>query len=301
MLKKILLVLGGLVALVLLGGGGYVGVVVYKFNASMAKVYDVPPPALAASKDPAVIERGRHLAESVGACTNGDCHGPDLGGGKTIAMGPIGTFTGPNITAASPAGAYTDGELARLILHGVKKDGRSVRFMPAHEINWLPDDDLVAIISYVRTVPPVEKASGPMELGVLAKVLDRHDMIPIDIARRIDHGKRETAPPPAPTAAYGAFLARACTGCHGPTLSGGKIPGAPSEMAIPSNITPDATGLEKWTYADFEKLLATGVRPDGRKLDPMMPFESLGKMNDVEKQALWAYLQSVPAKKFGGR
>jgi mono/diheme cytochrome c family protein len=239
--------------------------------------------------------------ESIAACAASDCHGSDLAGGKPIVMGPVGTFRGPNITPAGLGAAYSDGELIRLLLHGVRKDHRSVRFMPVHETNWLPDSDLIAILSYVRSVPPVEKASGESEVGVLAKVLDRHDMLTIDVARRIDHAKRETAPAPAPTAAYGAFIARACTGCHGPTLSGGKIPGAPPEMPMPTNLTPHETGLKAWTFADFEKMLATRERPDGSKLDAFMPVEALGNMNDVERQALWAYLQSLPAKKLGGR
>jgi hypothetical protein len=70
-------------------------------------------------------------------------------------------------------------------------------------------------------------------------------------------------------------------------------------MAVPLNLTPHETGLQGWTLADFEQLLATGKRKDGRALDPMMPFAELAKMNDVEKQALFAYLQSVPPLPFG--
>ena len=173
--------------------------------------------------------------------------------------------------------------------------------MPAPDFAWWPDEDMVAVISYLRTVPAVARPSGAMQLGLLAKVLDRQDMIPIDVARRIDHQQRPVAPPPTPTAAYGTFLANACRGCHGATLSGGRIPGAPSDMAIPLNITPHETGMSGWTYADFDKLLSTGIRKSGKTLDPMMPVTQLGKFNQTERQALWAFLQSVPAKPFSGR
>jgi len=96
-------------------------------------------------------------------------------------------------------------------------------------------------------------------------------------------------------------LANACRGCHGATLSGGRIPGAPAEMAIPLNITPHETGLAGWTYTDFDKLLSTGIRRNGKTLDPMMPVTELGKFNQTERQALWAFLQTVPAKPFGER
>ena len=72
-------------------------------------------------------------------------------------------------------------------------------------------------------------------------------------------------------------------------------------MAIPLNITPHETGIAGWTYADFDKLLSTGIRKSGKTLDPMMPVTELGKFNQTERQALWAFLQSVPAHPFGGR
>jgi mono/diheme cytochrome c family protein len=300
-IKRILKGLGLVVLVVLVGGGAWAGYQAHAFNASMARAYDVPLPQVARSTEPALLDRGKHIVESIGACASKDCHGSDLGGGAPIKMGPLGTMVAPNITAGGRGGEYSDAELARLILHGVKRDGRGLTFMPAQDFAWWPDDDVAAVISYVRTVPAVARPSGALQLGFLAKVLDRVNTLPIDVARRIDHEHRATAPTPAPTAAYGTFLANACRGCHGATLSGGRIPGAPAEMAIPLNITPHETGLAGWAYADFDKLLSTGIRRNGKTLDPMMPVTELGKFNQTERQALWAYLQTVPAKPFGGR
>jgi mono/diheme cytochrome c family protein len=267
----------------------------------MDKTYNLPLPAFTRSTDPAVLERGKHLAESIGACASKDCHGGDFGGGEPIKMGPLGTMQGPNITTGGKGADYSDAELARLLVHGVKRDGRGLTFMPAPDFAWWPDEDITAVISFLRTVPPVSRPLGGIQLGLLAKVLDRKDMIPIDVARRIDHEHRPVAPAPAPTAAYGIFLGNACRGCHGATLSGGPIPGAPKEMAIPLNITPHDTGIKGWTFDDFDKLLSTGMRKNGKTLDPMMPVTELGKFNQIERQALWAFLQSVPSKPFGGR
>ncbi len=301
MLKRILKGLGAVIVILLIAVAGFVGLQVRAYNSSMATVYGVPAPKIERSSDTAVLERGKHLAESLGGCATADCHGADLGGGKPLKMGPLGTLTSPNVTAGGRAAAYSDGELARLILHGIKKDGHSVTFMPSQDFSWWPDDDVRAVISYVRTLPPVTRPDGVLELGLLAKVLDRRDLIQIDVARRIDHDKRPTAPKPEPTAVYGAFIGRMCFGCHGSHLSGGPIPGAPPSMAVPKNITAHETGLKDWTFADFDRALMQGVRKDGSKIDPMMPIEALGKMNGVEKQALWAYLRSVPPAPFGGR
>lgn len=299
--KKILVSIGSVCGAVIVGGAAFVGLQLRAFAASTDKVYDVPVPDVTRSSDPSVLARGKHVAESLAPCAVSDCHGPDLAGGRTVEVGPLGKFTAPNISAGGLGATYSDGELMRLLRHGIKRDGRSVRFMPSHEFNWLSDDDFAAVISYVRSLPPVQKGNGPVEIGVLGKVLDRRDMIPLDIARRIDHGKIELAPPASPTAAYGAFIARECTGCHGKTLSGGPIPGAPPDLPVPLNLTPHASGLNGWSFDDFRHTLTTGTSKSGKKLADMMPFAAYAKLDDTEMRALWAYLSSLPPRPFGGR
>ncbi len=289
----------GLVALGAAGGGVFAYVNASAYDASMNRAYDVPPLAITASKDPAVIARGEHLSRSLAGCATHDCHGADFGGGRVIDMGPVATLASPNVTNVMPA--YTDGELGRLIRHGIKKDGRSVTFMPVMDFDWLPDSDVAAIVSYLRTLPPVARPSQTTNVKTLGKILDRKDKLVMDVARHIDHAHIETAPPPSPTPEYGRFVARLCTGCHGEHLSGGRIPGAPSKLAIPLNLTPDASGLAGWTYADFERSIETAQRKSGKPLDPLMPVEALRNMDDTERRALFAYLMSLPPTPFGQR
>src|SRR5579883_2483690 len=201
-LKRVALGLLVVLVVVLGAGGVFVATQASAFDASMDKVYDVPLPNVTRSTDEAVIARGKHLAESVAGCAIRDCHGIDLGGGRTVEAGPLMTFTGPNITSGGLGAAYSDAELARIIRHGIKKDGRSVRFMPAQDIAWLPEGDVVAIVSYVRTLPALDKPNGPVVMKTLGKVLDRRDQVVLDVARRIDHTKNEVVPAPAPTADY---------------------------------------------------------------------------------------------------
>jgi hypothetical protein len=298
---RVLKVIGIVLGVVVLVGGIFVYMQCSAFDASLARVYDVPVPNVTRSTDPAVIARGKHLVESVGGCASALCHGQDLGGGKPIEMGPLGTVCGPNITPDNLAAAYSDGEFARIIRHGIKKDGCGVRLMPAQDLTWLPDSDVVAMVSYLRTVAPGDRPNGTTKIGVLGKVLDRQDKVILDVARRIDHTKKEDAPAPEATARYGAFLGRLCTGCHGEHLSGGRIPGTPSTIPTPLNLTPDVTGLAGWTYADFDKLMKQGLRKNGKTLDPFMPVEEWKNFDDTEEHALWAYLQTLPPAPFGGR
>jgi hypothetical protein len=300
-LKRVLIAVGALIGVVAVGGGAFVAVQVSRYESSMDRVYAVPVPKVTRSTDAAVLERGQHLAESVAACATSDCHGADLGGGKTIEAGPIGVFTGPNVSEGGLGAAYSDGELFRLIRNGLKKDGRSVRFMPSHEIGWLPDADIVAIVSYLRSRPAVQKPSGPTQIATFGKVLDRQDLFVADVARRIDHEKPELAGAPTPDARYGRFLAKGCIGCHGEGLSGGQIPGTPPDFPVPTNLTPHPSGLQDWSFADFERLLDTGKRKNGTQLDPFMPLAALAKFDATERQALWAYLRSVPPRAFGER
>ncbi|MCA9572834.1 MAG: hypothetical protein KC656_33580 [Myxococcales bacterium] len=132
-------------------------------------------------------------------------------------------------------------------------------------------------------------------------MLDRLDMMPVAVARRIDHGTRDVAPPPEPTAAYGVYLARLCQGCHGEHLSGGPIPGAPPDLPVPLNITAHETGIAHYTFEDFDRLMRTGKKPDGTDLDPFMPVKDLRHMDGVEMKALWAALQAAPKRPFGER
>jgi mono/diheme cytochrome c family protein len=292
----------GLAVLALaVAGAAWVGCQISQFNASIDKVYDVPLPAITRSTDPFVIARGKHMVESVGACATSHCHGADLGGGDPIVLGPLGTLVGPNITMGNLGLAYSDAEFARVIRHGLKKDGRTLRFMPAQDFAWLPDSDLTAIVSYLRVVPPVDRACQATVIGPLGKVLDRRDKFIMDVARRIDHDKLEAAPPPAPNAAYGAYVTRLCNGCHGEHFGGGPIPGAPPSLPTPLNLTPDATGLQGWTFDDFEKVMRKAIRKNGKALDPFMPVEAWRNFDDTEMHAAWAYLQSVPARPFGSR
>jgi hypothetical protein len=300
-IKRVLVGAGALVGVVGLGGGLFAWTQASAFTSSMERSYEIPVPQIALSTDPAVLERGRHLAESVAPCASSDCHGKDLAGGKTIVMGPLGTFTGPNVTKGGLAAAYGPGELARLIQHGIKKDGRSVRFMPVQDWSWMPESDVTALVSYLQTVPAVDRPNGETSLGLLAKILDRQGMIVIDVARKVDNAAVGKGPAPSPTREYGEYLGKLCQGCHGDTLSGGPLPGAPPDFPVPTNLTPHETGLQGWAFADFEKLLVTGIRPDGTKVNEMMPTESFGKLDDTEKRALFAYLQSVPPMEFGSR
>jgi mono/diheme cytochrome c family protein len=104
-----------------------------------------------------------------------------------------------------------------------------------------------------------------------------------------------------PTVEYGKYLidVGGCSGCHGPGLSGGKVPGTPPDIKPAANLTP--SGIGHYTEADFFRALRDGKRPGGAAIDPFMPVAFTKLMNDDEIRALFGYLKTVPAKAYGGR
>ena len=161
------------------------------------------------------------------------------------------------------------------------------------------DDDMGDLISYLKSVPPVDRDSVPISVGPVARALLLAGKIQLS-ADLIDHTRvRPDVVKPGVTVAYGRYLAAGCTGCHGPNLSGGKIDIGPPDWPQARNLTP-VGDLAKWTEADFLKALRTQIRPDGTRLSEVMPT-AFGQMNDTELKALWAYLQTLPPAATGIR
>lgn len=257
----------------------------------LGRTYAITPKAVAVPTDAASVLRGKHLAATRGCV---DCHGADLGGAKVIDDPAVGRMWGSNLTGGqgSRTAGFTDADWVRAIRHGLAKDGRSLVLMPSLEYSQFSDDDLGALIAHLKTIPKVDRASVPVSVGPVGRALLLVGEIKL-AAEHIDHaGLRPPVVTVGATAEYGRYLAVGCTGCHGDKFAGGRIPGAPPDWPLSRNLTP-AGDLAKWSEADFLKALETGVRPDGKQLNPVMPL-AFGKMTEVEKRALWIYLKTLP-------
>jgi mono/diheme cytochrome c family protein len=251
----------------------------------------------------AAVERGKYLVDHVMGCSHSDCHRADLGGGTVIDAPPMGMLYAPNITTGkgSVIKDFEPIDFVRIIRHGIKKDGRRAVVMPSEDYWNFPDSDIGAVIAYVKSMPPVDRETRDHEPGFLARALLLTGEIKF-AHEKIDHSAERPMAQPGPTKEWGAVLIGTCIGCHGEGLSGGKIPGGDPEWPESRNITPDeATGIGKWDYATFTKALREGTRPDGTKLNPLMPWQAYKGMEEDDVRAVWEYLRSVPAKPAGGR
>ncbi|MDR3388690.1 MAG: c-type cytochrome [Rudaea sp.] len=291
-----------LVAL-LAAAGIALGFVYWHTGRIFAERIVVAEPALPIPADAPALSHGAHVALTHGCA---DCHDADLGGKVIVDAFPIGRIAGPNLTRGKGGiGRVFDARSAELaIRHGLGPDGRPLLFMPSHDYSGLSDADTADLIAYIAARPPVDREVPPPLAGPLARVLFLLDRMPLIEALQIDqHAAHRSDIEAAPTVEYGAYLAMsACGGCHGEHFSGGRVPGTPPSFPAAQNLTPDpVTGIGKWSKADFHTALRQGRRPDGSTLDPFMPWPALAQMTDLELDALWAYLQTLPPRPQGQR
>jgi mono/diheme cytochrome c family protein len=260
-----------------------------------AAVFAATPEARAA-----LVARGAHVVATRG-CT--DCHGASLGGAVVVDDPLAGRLAGPNLTAGGRGPALDDRAWELALRHGARPDGAPLLVMPSTDYAAMTDEDVAAVVAYARALPAVRTQPPTLRVGPLLRVLHlagKADITPAHTlaargAGQAAHRARVVA---EPTAEYGAYVATTCTGCHGAGFTGGPIPGAPPDWPASRNITPHPTaGIGRWTEADFDRLLTTGVRPDGRVVDTVhMPVRMTRVMTEVERRALWRYLRTVPAR-----
>jgi mono/diheme cytochrome c family protein len=298
MFKKVLkwigIVLGGLVGLLVLAA-----VVLYLLGtAKLNKKYEIPAEAITVPADEQAIQHGEHLA-TIFMCTG--CHTQNLAGQVFYVVPGMISIPTPNLTSGvGGVGAmFQNEDFVRAIRHGVRPDGRALFIMPSKAFHYMSDEDLGAVIAYVKSLPAVDNPMPERRVELMGRLMIGAGMFPPFAADQIDH----TSPPPAApqpgvTVAYGEYLAHICTECHGANLNG--APFGPPGQEVPSpNLTPGGE-LAAWSEAGFIHTLRTGVTPSGHTLSEEMPWKSFGQMTDDELKALWMYLHSLPAREQGG-
>ncbi|MDX1438024.1 MAG: cytochrome c [Anaerolineales bacterium] len=259
-------------------------------NARLSKTQDIQAEAITIPTDPEALARGEKLVNTICA----GCHGEDLGGQPLLDDPAIGTVYAANISGL--AATHSEADLVRAIRHGVDTDGRQLVIMPAEAFINFSAEDLGAIIAYLNTVPRAGADQPTPTLGLMGRILlatgQFGDIFP---AEYIDHNQAfYPMPEIGANAAYGEYLARFCTACHGENLAGAFPPNDPTSP-FARNLTPGGD-LGSWTEEGFIEFWHTGVTPNGRSIDTdYMPVEEFAKLGDEELRGLWLYLSSLPA------
>ena len=258
-------------AIVVLAALAVLGVSEYRLR----KKYDVAATPITVPTDSASLARGRHLYVTRG-CPG--CHGQDVAGKVFLHDPMLGRLVAPNV--AKFVRANSDADIARLLRHGIRPNGRGVAVMPSAMLYHLDDSDVGALIAYLRTIP-VQQAAKPLPstfLGPLARLgvaIGQYALEPATIdheAPRVPNG-----PDAVGRGQYTALTS--CVECHGRRLEG-------------SAETPGLSIVAGYTAAEFAKLMREGVPRDGRKLD-LMARSALGRFanfTDEEVAELYAFL-----------
>ena len=278
------------------------GFLTWKGTQKLERTVDIRVVPVAYTKDPAALKQGKYLFESRGCA---ECHGAD-GRGKVYLDTPEGFFVRtPNITtgAGSMVAEYGEADWVRAIRHGVNPKGHALFLMPAEDYNRMSDADFSALVAYVRSLPALAGEPPQVRLPLIVKALYGAGVIK-DSSEKIDH---RLAPTPsliaAANAEYGGYVTHMCTGCHGASLAGGAIAGAPPEWPPAANLTPgEGSVMPRYDTAQkFVAMMRTAKRPDGTEVNKAMPFASLRNMNDTDLEAIYAFLHTVAPRKTGER
>jgi mono/diheme cytochrome c family protein len=277
-------------ALALLGGKGMV-----------STLFPGAPDAtdISVAGTPEQIARGEYLVNI--SCIG--CHGAvnadgapggelPLTGGFNLSQyegfGFIGDMTSENLTPGGKLSGYSDGEIFRVLRHGVNQDGHLLALMSGMPYKELSDADTEAIIAYLRSLPAGETA---VETG------DNLNFI-----GAVMFGAGMFGPAPAPgaetvaaiavgeNAAYGKYVATfgECRGCHGPDMTGSPATSVSAAVPNPRPL------VAEMTQEEFFEMMRSGVRPGNNPFPETMPWQNAAKMVDSDLAALYVYLTTNP-------
>ncbi|TVP98915.1 MAG: cytochrome C [Balneolaceae bacterium] len=277
-----------------------------------------PAPDIQVEITEAKVDRGRYLANHVMLCM--DCHavrdfslfsGPPipetLGAGGEVfdqEMGLPGSFVSRNITPAE-LGDWTDGEIFRAITSGVSKDGSALfPLMPYPHYSQLDEEDIYAVIAYLRSLDPVENELPASKADFPVNILINTLPAKPNFQQRPDKND---------VINYGRYLitAAACTDCH-TRMERGEFVGEPyaggNEYLMPdgsivrsANLTPHETGIGSWTKEQFivrfkaysdAYFVPHTVQPG--QFQTIMPWTMYAGMEEEDLGAIFEYLRTLP-------
>ena len=240
-------------------------------EAVIERRYPLPSTTVAALNDARTIARGAHLVAIAGCA---DCHGRNLEGRWQGDIAPLPLWSS---NLRRTAQDMDDGELERAIRYGITPAATSTWAMPSFDYTYMSEADVVAIVSYLRTLKPLGEVRPAPDLDWRARfAIWRGDLVPI--AQRTLESSASLDP--GPRYDGGRYLARiGCSDCHDTDLTG-------------SGAAPDLDTVARYDRSRFFALLRAGRLADGR-ISAVMQREAGTRFHalyDYEIEALYDYL-----------
>jgi len=263
-----------------------------------------------------LIADGQYIFALAGGCA---CHTvPDQthhAGGRAFPV-PFGRVYSTNITQDKETGlgSWTDQQIHDSMVKGTRRDGsRILPVMPYEGYSGMAQEDLKALIAYLKTLKPVKKPTPDLESWLpLMRSLGTPLYLKV-------FGRFSNSPALAPKSGVerGRYLVNhvsLCGDCHTPRnilgapnhslyLAGADAKSGPLGEEVP-NITPDKeTGIGEWTREDIAELLISGTKPDLDNVQGLMYEVIQGTSHgykDMKRDdalAIADYLKSIPSIK----
>ncbi|MEZ5920271.1 MAG: cytochrome c [Parvularculaceae bacterium] len=282
-MKRIVLILiaAALAAPVIWYGGVFVLSEAKLRSAKRPPAFDHPIP-----EDAASIERGRRLARTRGCF---GCHGQKLEGKDFKDQWDwVGRAVAPNL--ADYAKRHDAAVIEAAVRHGVGANGRALWSMPSYNFRRLADDDMAALIAFLKSAG--RKAKLPRaSLGWKTRlsIIKGEETDMAHWAARVPALFVDAEA--EPRRAHGEYLAMTmCNECHGLDLRG--------QVLYEGDWTPDLAIVAAYLREDFEKLITTGVAMGERQLELMglVAPDRYQTLTAAEKDDLYLFLKSLSAE-----
>ena len=222
------------------------------------------------------------------------CHGEGLRGNEVFDAPSIGEMNAPNLPHLIKQ--RSDQQIAAAIRQGISADGRPLLVMPSGLFSRLSDEDVSALIEWMRSLPAKHPPGRPFRLTLLGRWM----LLNGDLPRQPDLVPLYRRDQPHVVGAEhegGRYIAATvCAECHSPDLRGGERPHADynTKFGQGTPASPDLDIVGAYDLAAFTKLLRTGKPPDGRDLGMMSSVarNDFKEFTDDEIRALHAYLEA---------
>jgi mono/diheme cytochrome c family protein len=255
---------------------------IWGWSASLlSRSHPTTPETVRAASDPRHVAEGKRLTAMLG-CPN--CHGDDLRGKLLVDEPMVARLHASNLTLA--AQQMNDAQLGQAIRQGVRANGSALVVMPSEMYVHLNDDELAALLGYLRSLAPGGTPTPPVDLRPVGRLgLVMRELLPAPALVAI---ARQKLPPAIEGHAKGRHVAlTTCSECHGPDLAG--QPGSSGGAGVPDLAIAAAYDAEA-----FRRLMRTGVAREDRELRDMSKIARVrfAHFTDEEIAALHAYLKA---------
>jgi len=270
-------------------------------------------PAYSQETEGDLAKKGQYIFALAGgcACHTVPEHTPHVGAREFPI--PMAKVYSTNLTPDKETGLgeWSDQQIIDAVVKGIRANGGGILpVMPYEAYSGMAEEDLKALIAYLRTLKPVRKETPPLKTwapfyrstGTFTwfQLFSRFSDSPAKAPKSgIERGR------------YLVDHVALCGDCHTPRnflgvfnrdlyLAGAGADIGPLGEEVP-NITPDMeTGIGEWSREEIAELIVTGIKPDADNvqglMDEVIEGTPLGykDMKREDALAIADYLKSIP-------